>query len=135
MTTYLERPRTVAIPEGCLRYLVPSSRNPDEKYIVELDAWNGNGACACPDFECRRGPLLKHGVTPKQALDQTYLDALTAKLHLGKPLKAIKLKVNQPVHDALRCQHCLTARSQFCDDVLEAIRKQHPENYREDRSA
>lgn len=129
----LQRPRTVAINyDSAMRYLVPSARDPETKYLVEVDAYHGNARCVCEHFEYRCEPLIKIGITPQQAIDQNYIDSVCIKRGI-KCLKAIKLKVNRHVEDSLRCEHCITARSQFVDDVLEAIRQQHPERYREER--
>ena len=115
----LQRPRTVAINyDSAMRYLVPSARDPETKYLVEVDAYNGNGRCVCEHFTMRCEPLLKRNVSPRAAVESN----------------KIKLKTNRQVNDALRCEHILTARSQFLDDVLEAIREHHPERYREDRA-
>lgn len=127
----LQRPRTVAIPyDGSMRYMVPSARDPEEKYLVDVEAYRGNGKCVCPHFEFNIEPLISRGVTPQQAIDQMYLDTLSAKLAMKKPLRAIKLKVNRHIEDSLRCEHCLTARSQALDDILQAIREKYPERYR-----
>lgn len=99
--------RPLAVPyDGTLRYLVPSRHNVSAPpYLVELDSYHGNGMCICKDFQLRREPLLRRGVTPDAAVRE----------------KLIKLKENRAVEDALRCEHILIARSQFADDVIEAI--------------
>lgn len=112
-TETLHRPRTVAINyDSALRYQVPSARDPREEYLVELDAYNGNGACQCQHYVIRCEPLLRRRISPKEAVAQ----------------KLIKLKVNRHVEDSLRCEHILTARSQFVDDVLEAIKERRTED-------
>jgi hypothetical protein len=111
MNPILERPHTVAINHDApLRYLVPSNRNPQDKHLVELDAYKGNGRCDCEHFTMRCEPLVRRRVSPFEAV--------------GKGL--IKLKVNRHVQDALRCEHILTARAQFVDDVLAAIAERRP---------
>lgn len=96
----------MAIPYDRLRYMVPSARDPKEKHLVELDAYLGNGACVCMHFSCRCEPLLRRAISPREAVEK----------------KLIKLKENRQVNDALRCEHILTARSQFVDDILDTIR-------------
>lgn len=120
MPEILERPRTAAAPFDCpLRYWVPSARDPREKYLVELDSYGGNGACVCKHFAMRCEPLLRRMISPREAV------------RTG----AIKLKVNRHVEDALRCEHIITARSQFVDDVLAAIAKRNNhQTRREDRA-
>lgn len=49
--------------DGPLRWIVPSSSKPGEVHLVELDAYEGNGRCSCPDFTCRHEPVLRE--TPK----------------------------------------------------------------------
>jgi hypothetical protein len=110
-TETLQRPRTVAIPHDRLRYRVPSARNPREQYLVDIASYNGNGACTCQHFLCRCEPLLRRRVSPKEAVEQNL----------------IKLKVNRHVEDALRCEHCITARSQFVDDILQEISDRTPQ--------
>lgn len=102
------RPRTVAVPyDAALRYMVPSNHptGPNDKYLVELDAYGGNGACCCKHYACRLEPLLRRGISPKTAVEE----------------KLVKLKEHRHVEDSLRCEHILTARSQFVDDVLAEI--------------
>jgi hypothetical protein len=55
--------------DGPLRYWVPSRRSKGGKYLVELDAYDGNGCCQCKDFAIHFEPLLKRGFTAQQALD------------------------------------------------------------------
>lgn len=99
--------RTQAVPhDHSLRYMVPSTRRPkDPPYLVQLDSYGGNGQCCCKHFLMRLEPLLARAVTPQQAVDEGL----------------VKLKENRHVEDALRCEHILTARSQFCDAVIKAI--------------
>lgn len=133
MSEVLQRPMIVAINyDSAMRYMVPSARDPNEKYLVEIDAYRGNGRCVCPHFEMRCEPLIKIGVTPEQAISQSKIDAICAKRGI-RSYTAIKLKVNRHVEDSLRCEHCISARSQFTDDVLHAIREKYPERYREER--
>lgn len=105
----LQRPRTIAVPyDEALRYFVPSQSDPDgPPHLVELDAFDGNGMCSCQHFQCRCYPLLRRGIGPKEAVEITQ----------------IKLKPNRQIQDALRCEHILSARSQFLDEVLREIAK------------
>lgn len=91
-----------------LRYTVPSSEPGKSPYLVELDAYGGNGGCCCPDFTCRFEPILKKGISPSLALEQVL----------------VKQRPGRHPDDVLRCRHILHARSQFCDDVLAAIKKE-----------
>lgn len=118
----LERPRTLAVEfDAPLRYNVPSNTKPEEPpYLVDLTSYEGNGECCCTHFLMRCAPLLKRRISPKCAVEQ----------------KLIKLKVNRHVEDALRCEHLITARSQFVDDVLAEIAKRRTtEDKRADRHA
>lgn len=108
MPETLQRPRTLAIEyDNALRYMVPSEhpQGPDDRYLVELDSYGGNGSCCCHHFAMRCEPLLRRRISPREAVEK----------------KLIKLKENRQVNDALRCNHILTARSQFLDEVLGAI--------------
>ena len=109
MPPLLHRPRTLAVEfDAPLRYNVPSNSKPNEPpYLVDISDYDGNGSCCCQHFLCRCEPLLRRHVTPKEAVEK----------------KLIKLKVNRHVCDALRCEHLITARAQFCDDVLAEIAK------------
>ena len=107
----LRRPRTLAIEyDNGLRYMVPSNHatGPDDKYLVEIDAYNGNGACTCKHFATRCEPYLRRGIPPREAFSDP----------LGLNLK---LKVNRHLEDILRCEHLLTARSQFLDEILAKV--------------
>ena len=54
------KPRPVPTPyDGPLRWLVPSSSNPGESHMVELNAYGVNGRCSCNDFTCRHEPMLR----------------------------------------------------------------------------
>jgi hypothetical protein len=45
-----------------LRFLVDSRSNPDDPpYLVEIDAYDGNGRCTCMNFCCRYEPKLSRG--------------------------------------------------------------------------
>lgn len=122
----LEQPRTLAVPfDSVLRYWCPSTRNPNKKYLVEIDAYDGNGMCVCKDFACRREPFLRRGLSPAWAIQNDLPDV---------DVRRIKLKPGQRPEDALRCCHILIARSQFLDDVLAEIKKRRtPEERRADR--
>ena len=96
-----------------LRYMVPSNHPekhaaPDAGYLVELDAYNGNGGCCCRHFNCRLEPLLKRHFTAQEAVRR----------------QLVKLKKGWQVADALRCEHIMTARGHFCDGVIAAIVQQ-----------
>jgi hypothetical protein len=113
----LRRPRTLAIEyDAAMRYLVPSNHDPNAKYLVELDAYGGNGMCVCKHFAVRCEPLLRRGVSPREAV----------------ATGAIKLKTNRHVEDALRCEHVLTARSQFLDEILEKVVEQRAAETRQE---
>lgn len=112
-TETLHRPRTVAINyDSALRYMVPSARDPREKYLVELDAYNGAGRCCCMHYVTRCEPLIRRGISPRQAVE----------------MGLIKLKENRFVENALRCQHIIIAREQFCDDIIAAIKERRTED-------
>lgn len=117
---FLQRPRTIAINyDSAMRYMVPSARDPRERYLVEIDAYRGNGACCCMHFATRCEPLLRRMVSPKEAVEKGL----------------IKLKVNRHIEDGLRCEHIITARSQFVDDVIAEIEKvRGPERRREEQA-
>ena len=122
----LRRPRTLAIEyDDALRYMVPSNHptGPDDPpYLVELDAYEGNGACTCRHFATRCEPYLRRGYAPRDAID----DPLGLRL---------KLKVNRHVEDLLRCEHLLTARSQFLDEILtKIVERRATERRREERA-
>ena len=47
-----------------LRLLVPSDSPGLDPYLVELDAYGGNGKCTCIHFTTRIEPYLKRGMEP-----------------------------------------------------------------------
>jgi hypothetical protein len=47
-----------------LRYFVRSRSRPEVEHLVELDKWDGNGACMCENFRFDRLRRLKAGATP-----------------------------------------------------------------------
>jgi len=48
-----------------LRYEVTSHTRREVTHIVELDKFDGNGACTCEHFTYRLEPLLKAGAKPQ----------------------------------------------------------------------
>ncbi len=78
--------------DQALRWKVRSRSEPDDKHLVELDAYGLNGACDCTDFQTRFAPLLKRGITGRQAIEE----------------KLVKLRTYQiEPEDALRCWHII----------------------------
>ncbi len=47
-----------------LCYHVASDHDPNLKYIVDLSAYHGAGACTCSDFQMRWNPYLRAGHLP-----------------------------------------------------------------------
>ncbi len=95
--------------DNCLRYWVWSRTRRGQKYLVELSAYDFNGACSCPHFQTRLEPLLRRAVTPAQASHE----------------KLIRLKEGQRPSDILRCAHIIDAFMQFAEDVGRVIQKTH----------
>lgn len=114
MPESLERPQVIAVEfDGPLRYNVNSFHNVnDPPYLVQLDDYSGNGSCQCRHFAMRCEPLLRRRISPEDAVAS------------GQ----IKLKENRHVEDALRCEHLITARNQFCDDVIARIYEMRKRN-------
>ena len=105
MSTVQIDPSEVVKYDGPLRFLVRSRTQPHDHYAVELDAYGGNGSCACDHFTCRLGPLLARRVTPEQAVAE----------------KLVKLKKDQDPRDSLRCWHLIEARRTYTDDTIKAV--------------
>lgn len=110
MPSTLERPRTLAVNfDAAFRYFVPSrSRPKDPPWLVELDSYSGNGSCKCEWFQFTLEAILKKGISPRRALKTGLVE-----LHDG-----------QHIEDVLRCDHIMTARSQFLDDLLARVAEQ-----------
>ena len=105
----MSRPKCTVTVDGNLRYFVPSNTEPTKPpYLVELDAYNGNGCCDCKHFQMRLEPLLTRRVSPEAAVRD----------------KLVELRANWFIPDALRCIHILTARGQFLDDLMSELLKQ-----------
>lgn len=105
--------RTGARPfDSSLRFMVPSNRKSDAEYLVELDAYNGVGKCCCAHFEMRIEPLLRRMIPEKEAIAKGLL----------------KLKPGRHVEDLYRCEHLITARNQFADQLIKAIHDAETKN-------
>ena len=50
-----------------LRFMVDSHTTEDVEYLVEINCYDWNGACACPHFTFRLEPLMKAGAKPSNA--------------------------------------------------------------------
>ncbi len=99
--------RVVILPESGdgITYRVPSAANPKETYHVDLLSYNCQGSCTCQHHCCRLAPLLSRLVGPAEAVKEGL----------------VKLPKGRDVSEALMCKHVLSARRQFCQDVLRAI--------------
>lgn len=51
-----------------LRYMVGSHSREEVKHLVEVNAFDGNGKCACEHFRFRCEPLLREGAKPSEEL-------------------------------------------------------------------
>lgn len=98
---------SVGAYDSPLRYFVPSRRPNGGTYLIELDAYTGNGTCQCKDFAIRFEPLLKRGFTPQMALDSGL----------------VELPEHKHPEDALRCEHIVTARRRAIDDMIRVYRQ------------
>ena len=100
---------SVEVYDSILRWTIPSRRNPDETYVVDLSCYNGHGQCLCKDFSTRFGPLLARQVTPEQALEEGWVDKLRD-YQLGP-------------EDALSCWHLIQARRQLSFHIARVFTK------------
>jgi hypothetical protein len=91
--------------DGPMRMIVPSRTPKEPPYLVQLDAYDGNGTCQCKHFVCRLEPLLKKGMTGQQAFDA------------GADVP----EWSGFTEDCLRCFHIHAARLKFADDTIRAI--------------
>ena len=91
--------------DAVLRYHVPSRTRGHETYLVELDAYSGNGCCQCKDFVCNFEPILSRMIKSAEAIDR----------------KLVKVRKGKRPEDALRCWHIVEARAMFADDAISAF--------------
>ena len=105
----IHRSPTMAVPDGMLRYTCTSRKDPNKKYVQELDAYNGNGMCSCPDFHFNLEKYLKRGLTGRQAFEQGLI----------KQLKPYHFRPD----DALRCFHLMDARWDLLDSFVNGVIK------------
>ncbi len=103
--------------DHALRFWVPSRSKKGKKYLVQLDSFNANGECQCPDFTCRFEGLLKQFVTPAEAV--------------ARGLVKLKKTNGETKHvwDALRCEHIIEARAEWADlsiTIFAGGEKKHP---------
>lgn len=88
-----------------LEFLIPSRSRPGEVHKCELRAYGRNGMCSCPDFTIRFEPLLRRGLTPKQALDQGL----------------VKIRKGYDPRDCLRCAHLVEAYRQAGESYVKVV--------------
>lgn len=60
------------------RYLVASETEEHAAWMVDLLAFEGNGECACPDFQIRMAPALRDGARPLRSMCKHILAARNA---------------------------------------------------------
>jgi hypothetical protein len=59
---------SVRVFDSSLRFMVESHSRVKVEHLVELDAYGGNGRCACEHFQFRLEPQLRSGeVVPSNA--------------------------------------------------------------------
>ena len=56
-------------------YLVPSERDPETLYDVDLMAYNGAGHCTCDDWLHRIGPPIERGEIPARRFCKHIIEA------------------------------------------------------------
>lgn len=102
----------VEVYDHPLRYHVPSRRAAAgvAPYLVELDAYDWNGACQCEHFTCRLEHLLKQGLTAEVAFESGLADV--------PPWGTVE--------DSLRCFHVHVARLKWVDDFFALARTTNP---------
>ena len=77
-----------------LRYMVPSDSDKGE-YLVELDAYGGNGKCTCKDFVCRKEPELKTGAKACEGLRCKHIKRARGKL-VDQVIRQLSKLQNEP---------------------------------------
>lgn len=88
------------------RWLVESRTTPGETYLIELQAYRGNGCCQCMWFTRQLEPLLARGVDAEFAYTQNLIPQ--PKTWPAKPAK-----------HSLRCDHIMEARDSYAQMKLE----------------
>jgi hypothetical protein len=89
-------PSVEAIEGEPLRYWVRSDSARSLPRLVDLTENGGHGMCFCPDFLCRREPLLKKGA-PKFSPQAQCKHIRLARTHfLNTALEAISQQIVRP---------------------------------------
>lgn len=91
--------------DHALRFHVPSRRKNVAPYLIELDAFDGNGVCQCEHFTCRLEEFLKEGIPPAVAVDSGL----------------VEIPLWGTVEDALRCYHIHLARLKLADELIAIV--------------
>ena len=79
--------RVIPIKGEPTRFYVQSATNPDREYLVDIDAYDCIGQCACPNFTFNLNKHLRHGRRGNQfrckhiEAARDYALNLTLKLH------------------------------------------------------
>lgn len=105
----MNEPPKPEIFDGPLRWWVRSRSNPKERYLVQLDAYDGNGTCQCRDFTTRFEKFLKRGYTAELTFAEGWI----------RELRPWQLNSE----DCLRCFHVLEARQAFCSLSVSTVAK------------
>lgn len=98
--------------DAVLRFTTPSSEDPHVNYLQQLDSYEGNGECDCPNFifapkgqPYSKRDLCAKRVTPAEAIERGLA----------------KLPKSGRVSDAMRCKHLVDARDQLATAVIKSI--------------
>jgi hypothetical protein len=103
----IHRPPSVAVPDGILRYTCQSRKTPGKKYVVELDSYNGNGACSCRDFQFNLEKYLKKGMSGREVFEKEFITEL-------RPFQFSP-------DEALMCFHICEARREFANAIIQGV--------------
>ena len=103
-------PNTATVYDSILRCKVPSRSTPGDTYVVDLGAYNGEGRCACRDFEVRYEKFLARGMTPQQVWDEKWLGD-----------KAELREYQLGPEDCLSCFHLVDARRMAARQCIRAF--------------
>ena len=109
----IHRPANIAVSDGILRYTCRSRKDSKKTYIVELDSYGGQGACTCKDFGVRFEPLLKRGLTGRQAFEQGFI----------KELRPYQFSPDE----SLMCFHIAESRREFANAIIQGVMKMEQE--------